>query len=85
VTWSLVPVYNSSQLNPLLQKLLDDVILPALNKGLSTGLPLPALGPLKLVDPHVSYDQGYVTLATGFEFVPSVLGKDGGEGFKQAD
>ena len=51
--------------------LLDKVLLPALNKELSAGLPLPTLGPLRLVDPHVSYDQGYVTLATAFEFAPN--------------
>lgn len=70
-------MYNTSQLNPLLQALLDKVILPAVNQELSAGLPLPTLGPLQLVSPQVDYTDGFVSLATGFEFNISRAAKMG--------
>lgn len=66
LTWSLVPVANVSALNPLLEALIDYVLVPYLNKIFGEGLPLPAIGNVSFVDPEVTYAPGLITIATAF-------------------
>ena len=59
---------------PLLQALVDDVlagvIVPIVNALIATGLPLPQIDGVTLVNPAVIYNNGFVTVATNFTFVP---------------
>ena len=59
---------------PLLQALVDDVlagvIVPIVNALIATGLPLPQIDGVTLVNPAVIYNNGFVTVATNFKFVP---------------
>ncbi|EDQ85146.1 uncharacterized protein MONBRDRAFT_29494 [Monosiga brevicollis MX1] len=66
--WALVPVYNVSQLDPLLDNLFAKVLLPLLNDALAAGIPLPNFGPLELVGTKIDYvyPDNYLAFATGF-------------------
>eukprot|EP01147_Barroeca_monosierra_P007468 gene7468-544_t len=68
LTWAIVPVANVSGLNPIIAKLLDNIIIPSLNKLLNKGLPLPIIGGIEFVNTEVIYNpEGIVTLLAGFQ------------------
>jgi len=60
--WAIVPVFNVSALNPWLQAIVDDVLLPVLNSELASGIPLPLPAGVSLFDPIVSYTDGHVSV-----------------------
>ncbi|EGD75732.1 hypothetical protein PTSG_07848 [Salpingoeca rosetta] len=65
--WSIVPVANISALNPIIAKLLDAVVIPALNSAMAKGLPLPTVAGLQFANTDVVYEQGgYIALHAAF-------------------
>lgn len=74
LTWAIVPVANVSGLNPIIAKLLDNIIIPSLNKLLNKGLPLPIIGGIEFVNTEVIYNpEGIVTLLAGFQPVSIIF------------
>lgn len=71
--WSIVPVLNVSALNPWLQGIIDDVILPLLNNELAVGWPLPMPPGLSLVNTNVDYSAGYISILAAVQADPSAL------------
>jgi hypothetical protein len=67
---SAVGEVHPSAASDLINLLLKVLVTPAINFVLGQGLPIPTIEGVSLVQPQISFAQGYVLLSTDFDFTP---------------
>ena len=72
-------------LKSLVDFLLPDVVLPAVNILFNAGLPLPRADGLSLTHTYAGFDQGFVQLASDFTWNPDGGLVSKGEGLPHGD
>jgi len=69
-----VGISELGPLDPVLLELITAALGPALMKAVNVvgamGFPLPTLDGLSILNPHVLYNDGYVTVSSDFNYVP---------------
>jgi hypothetical protein len=68
--WSSVNV-TAGPLQGLINFIASRLVVPQLNAKLAIGFPLPVVAGVSLVNSQVSYQAGFVSIATDFEYSPS--------------